>query len=469
MSSPEGGIAALTIADLSKFIESKAISPVDLTEAYLQRIEATEEDLNAFITLTADHALNAAQEAADAIAKGEYRGPLHGIPFAAKDNFATAGIRTTSGSQARLETVPMENAAALRALAQAGAIALGKANMTEWALESTGRNDFFGWALNPWDKGRMPGGSSSGCAAAVTAGNAPFALGTDTGGSIRVPSALCGLSALKPTYDAVARHGTTTLSWSLDHIGAMAHTIEDVALVMEALANSTQHAGLPARRLNVYTECFTDGIREMRIGVPKATVSTAVDPEVAVAFNQALQELEGLGAHVTEVSLPDLDLVAATCAAITITEAAAAHDATIRQEGDSYDPVIRRRIEAGLFIPGVTYLQAQRARTLITRQVLSALQGVDVLALPTVPVAAPSIEATAVDLGGMRMPVNAALPRLTQLFNLTGMPAASAPCGFNADGLPIGLQIAGPAFADAQVLRILHAFQQATDWHKRRP
>ncbi|MEX2430796.1 MAG: amidase, partial [Dehalococcoidia bacterium] len=323
MSSQGGGISALTVAELAKHIAAKTVSPVDVTEAYLQRIEATEEDLNAFITLTADQALAKAKQAEIEIGKGGYRGPLHGIPFATKDLFWTKGVRTTSGSESALEFVPEEDATAVRRLQDAGAISIGKTNMAEWAFDATGRNEFFGWAYNPWDKERMPGGSSSGSAVAVAAGGAPLAIGTDTAGSIRIPAALCGLSGLKPTYGLVSRHGVTPLSLSLDHVGPLAHTVEDVALAMDALAG--RDASDPYSKESqsaIFTESLTAGIQGLRIGLPYGLAPHMADPDVRDAFVKALAILEELGARVEEVALPELELAPPAASVITRVEAA---------------------------------------------------------------------------------------------------------------------------------------------------
>ena len=470
MSGAAGGIGALTVAELGKHLRAKAISPVDLTEAYLQRIEATEEELNAFITLTAEDALAAAKQAEQEIAKGDHKGPLHGIPFATKDLFWTAGVRTTSGSEADLEFVPQEDATVVKRLRDAGAFSIGKTNMSEWAFEITGRNEFFGWACNPWDKERMPGGSSSGSAVVVAAGGAPLSLGTDTGGSIRLPAALCGLSGLKPTYGLVSRHGVTPLSWSLDHAGPLAHTIEDVALVMNVLAGYDPNDPYSANvQLASFTSSLNNSIQGLRIGIPREYILDIIHPEVEASFKHALVTLEGLGAHVEEVSIPELEWAPLVGATITPVEAARYHDKRIRLHGDNYDQAIRRRIEGGFFVPEETYMQAQRVRTLIGRKLAETLREVDVLATPASITPAPRIDSATVAIGKATLPVRAALTRLTQIFNINGLPAASAPCGFSNGGLPMGLQIVGPAFEDATVLRVLHAYQQATDWHQRRP
>jgi aspartyl-tRNA(Asn)/glutamyl-tRNA(Gln) amidotransferase subunit A len=460
-------LAGLTIAELAPRLRDRELSPVEVAEASVRRMEATEPDLNAFITRTGDQALAAARAAEAEILAGNYRGPLHGIPFVTKDLFWTKGVRTTSGSQADLGFVPGDDAGVVQRLQDAGAYSVGKSNMSEWAFSIIGENEFFGWPHNPWALGRVPGGSSSGSAAAVAAGVAPLSLGSDTGGSIRVPAALCGLTGLKPTYGLVSRYGATPLSWSNDHAGPLARTARDVAIAMNALAGHDPRDPYSANRPSTdHAAGLESGIAGLRVGVPREFVWDVIDPEVEALVRAAIARLAGLGAIITDVSLPELGMIPA---GITPVEAAAYHDDRIRRDGHLYNQRIRKAIEAGLFIPAATYVQAQRVRAMIGRKLAAAFRSVDVIATAAVPVGAPAIDVDTLTVSGQTLPTRRVLTRLTSPFNLNGHPALSAPCGFTADGLPVGLQFVGRPFEDATVLRAAHAYQGVTDWHMQRP
>ena len=462
----------LTIAELASRLSSKQLSPVELAEASLRRAEATEPTLNSFITLTGDRAIAAAKQAESEIVAGNYKGPLHGIPFVTKDLFWTQGVWTTSGSEADEEFVPGEDSTVVRLLQEAGAYSLGKTNMSEWAFSITGYNTHFGWPNNPWGLDRMPAGSSSGTASSVTAGVAPMGLGTDTGGSIRSPASFCGLTGLKPTYGLVSRYGVTPLSWSLDHAGPLAHTAEDVALTMNVLAAHDPKDPFSARRPVVdFAQGLNDGVAGLRIGVPLEYVWDVLDSPVETSVREAIAELGRLGATIVEVSLPELEWASHMGGTITVTEAAAYHGDRIRRDGDRYDQRTRRRIESGMFISAATYHQAQRVRAMVGVGLARVFHDVDLIATPTMPTAAlpQEIALTTVEIGGKAYPTSAAMTRLTQVFNVNGHPALSAPCGFSHENLPIGLQLVGRPFEDALVLQAAHAYQQATDWHTRRP
>jgi aspartyl-tRNA(Asn)/glutamyl-tRNA(Gln) amidotransferase subunit A len=460
-------LAGLTIAELAPRLRDRELSPVEVAEASVRRMEATEPNLNAFITRTGDQALAAARAAEAEILAGNYRGPLHGIPFVTKDLFWTKGVRTTSGSQADLGFVPQDDAGVVQRLQDAGAYSVGKSNMSEWAFSIVGENEFFGWPHNPWALGRVPGGSSSGSAASVAAGVAPLSLGSDTGGSIRAPAALCGLTGLKPTYGLVSRYGATPLSWSNDHAGPLARTARDVALAMNALAGHDPRDPYSVNRPAVdHAAGLESGIAGLRVGVPREFVWDVIDPEVEALVRAAIARLAGLGAIITDVSLPELGMIPA---GITPVEAAAYHDGRIRRDGHLYNQRIRKAIEAGLFVPAATYVQAQRVRALIGRKLATVFRSVDVIATATVPVGAPAIDVDALTVSGQTLATRRVLTRLTSPFNLNGHPALSAPCGFTTDGLPVGLQLVGRPLEDATVLRAAHAYQDVTDWHMQRP
>ncbi len=463
-------LTGLTVAQLARRIRGKDVSPVEVADAFLRRIEAVDPKLNAFITRLDDHARRAAAAAEAEIMAGEYRGPFHGIPVGLKDLFWTKGVRTTSGSLLDADFVPTADSAVAERLQAAGAYCIGKLHMTEFAFDGTSRNHHYGPARNPWDTSRMAGGSSSGSGVAVASGEAPIAIGTDTGGSVRVPAALCGVTGLKPTYGLISRYGVTPLSWSMDHVGPLARTAEDAALALNALAGRD-----PRDRASVesptqdYTQNLDRGVKGLRIGVPREYVWDMVEPEVRGAFDEAVAVLESLGAEVVEVSIPGLELINPAGSVVQTSEAATIHRSRLLAYGDRYDPVIRRRFESGLFIPAEAYLTAQRVRAGCRRSILDALERVDLLATPTTSIAAPLIEQERVVVNGQDVSTREAVLRITRIFSAAGLPAVSAPCGFTAERLPIGLQLVGKPLADALVLQAAHAYQTVTAWHTARP
>lgn len=468
MTTRDSELTALTVAQLRRRIQQRSVSPVEVTDAFLRRTEALEPRVGAFITLTAERAMDAARAAERAIVAGHHRGPLHGIPVAVKDLFWTAGVRTTSGSAIDANFIPDTDATAVARLQEAGAYSTGKTNMTEYAFDPTGRNAHYGAPHNPWKHGHMTGGSSSGSAAAVAAGFVPLALGSDTGGSIRLPSALCGLTGLKPTFGLVSRSGVTPLSWSLDHAGPMARTAQDCAIALNAIAGhdpADPYSASAAR--HDYVRELDGGIRGLRIGVPRAYVDELLMPEVAAAFDEALRDLAALGASVEEVSVPEIGWSSAIGIAIINTEAASLHAQNLRMRPQHFDPAVRVRLESARFLPAPAYLEARRARVLLIGAFQQAMRRVDVIATPTTWMTAPLQSQRTVTANGEEQPIRDTFNRMLRTFNITGMPAVSLPCGFSTDGLPIGMQLAGRHFEDGLVLRVAHAFQQATDWHTR--
>ena len=463
-------LTRLTVAQLAQRIRGKEVSPVEVADAFLRRIEAVEPKLNAFITRLDDHARRSAAAAEAEIMAGEYRGPFHGIPVGLKDLFWTEGIRTTSGSALDADFVtPVDSAVAAR-LQAAGAYCIGKLHMTEFAFDGTSRNHHYGPARNPWDTARMAGGSSSGSGVAVASGEAPIALGTDTGGSVRVPAALCGITGHKPTYGLISRYGVTPLSWSMDHVGPMARTVEDAALALNVLAghDPRDRASLDTPTQD-YTQGLDKGVKGMRIGVPREYVWDMVEPEARGAFDEAMAVLESLGAEVEEVSIPNLELINPAGSVVQTSEAATIHRSRLLAHGDRYDPVIRRRFESGLFIPAEAYLTAQRVRARCRQSILDTLDRVDLLATPTTSIAAPFIEQERIVINGQEVSPREAVLRITRIFSAAGLPAVSVPCGFTQERLPIGLQLVGKPLADALVLQAAHAYQMATAWHTERP
>jgi len=455
----------LSIAEAANLIRRKKLSPVELTEACLQRIGRLDARLRTFITVTREEALAAAQQAASAIAHSDYKGSLHGIPLALKDLFDTAGVRTTAGSKIMADRVPAEDAEVTARLKAAGAVILGKLNMHEFAYGATGVNPHYGATANPWDPTRISGGSSSGSGAAVGAGMALGALGTDTGGSVRIPSALCGITGLKPTYGRVSRRGVVPLSWALDHVGPMARSAADAALLLGVIAGHDPGDETSSEEpVPDYAKLLEErGLKGLRVGVPREYFFDNLDAEVAAAVRGAISTLEELGSQVSEVSLPHIDEAPAAVNAIMLPEALAYHRRWLAERPQDYGDDVRGRLEMGLLYPAVSYIEAQRLRSLIVEEWReSVFDQVDLLAVPTTPITAPSLEEA-------DLQATLALVRFTNPFNLLGVPAVSVPCGLTSGGLPIGLQLVGRWFEEGTVLGAAHAYQQATDWHKRAP
>jgi len=456
--------ARLSIAQAAALIRTREVSPVELTRACLARIEAVDSRLNAFITVTADEALGAARQAEGAIAAGRYLGPLHGIPVALKDIFGLAGVRMTAASRILAENVSAEDAEAAARLKAAGAVIIGKLNMHEFAFGATGINPHYGPARNPWDTERVTGGSSSGAGAAVAAGECLAALGTDTGGSIRIPASLCGVVGLKPTYGRVSRRGVLPLSWSLDHVGPLTRTVEDAAIVLQAIAGRDEgDASSSPEPVPDYRSALRDGLRGLRIGVPSHFFFDTLEPDVKDAVRRAIASIEGLGAVLEEVSLPYMDELPGAVMAVMLPEALAYHQKWMAERPQEYGDDVRYRLELGATYLAVHYVQAQRLRELAVQAWRDhVFDKVDLVVTPTTQCAA-----TPIEQGDLQMTLS--LIRLTNPINLLGLPAISLPCGFTGQGLPAGLQLIGRWLDEATVLRAAYAYEQAAEWHKRGP
>ena len=465
-----GELHYMSAWELSGLIRNRDVSPVEVVEACLAQIEKTEPTLNSFITLMPEQARSAARRAEEEIGRGNYRGPLHGIPVGLKDLFNTAGVKTTSGTRIYDNYVPDEDCTVATRFGQAGAILLGKLNMHPFAFGPTGENGDYGHMHNPWNPERITGGSSGGSGSAAAAGQCTITMGSDTGGSVRIPAALCGIVGLKPTYGRVSRAGLTPLSWCLDHPGPMVRTVEDAALTMNVIAghdprdHATSDAPVPD-----YTTALTGDIRGLRIGVVKEYFETEIDPSVAELTQQAIAVLGELGAEIVDVSLPLYEYAQPISNAILSAEATAAHRDVLLSDGDKMYPQVRERLEEGFFISAAEYLRAQQARQVFCQQVAGLLESVDLLAGPVEPVTAPKILERRIEIGGQALPAVPMLTKYTRVYNITGSPAISVPCGFGPDGLPVGLHLAGRNFDESTVLRAAYAYQQATDWHTRRP
>lgn len=463
-------LTRLSIAEAGERLRRRTLSPVELTRAYLDRIRAEDAAARCYITVIEEHALAAAAAAEREIGSGEYRGPLHGIPIALKDLVMTRGIRTTCGSRILKDWVPDADATVAARLAEAGAILLGKLNMHEFAYGPTGVNPHYGTAANPWGRDRMPGGSSSGSGAAVAAGLCAGALGTDTGGSIRIPASLCGIVGLKPTYGRVSRAGVVPLAWSLDHIGPMTRTVTDAALLLQALAGhdpadpSTAAVAVPD-----YRRASDADPRDLRIGVVREAVFERLHPEVRAAVEAAARMLERLGVRVKDIRLPRIHHAGPATFAIITAESMAYHEPYLRTRASEYGADVRARLLTGQFVLATQYLKAQRARQVLRAEVDAVLASVDALLLPTTPIPAPRIDEREATVDGVREDVRAWLTRCTRPINLTGHPALSLPCGLTSEGLPVGLQLVGRHFDEATLLRLGRAYEAVSPLRDRQP
>lgn len=453
-------------------IATKEVSPVEVVRAHLARIERLDGTLRSYITVCADAALEAARSAEAALATGQPIGPLHGVPIALKDLVDTRGVRTTGGSRILADRVPDVDATVVTRLTRAGAIVLGKLNMHEFAYGPEGLNEHYGQTRNPWDAtvARVPGGSSSGSGAAVAAGLAPAALGSDTGGSIRIPASLCGITGLKPTYGRVSRAGVLPLSWSMDHVGPMARSAADCALVLGAMAGydpadpTTSVLPVPD-----FTAGLGHDIKGLRVGLLRGVFADGLVPELSEAIDAAARQLQDLGAIVDEVTLAQMAPVPAATFAVVAAEAFAYHAAWMRTRPQDYQRDVRDRLFVSAFVSGAQYVQAQRIRALVRADVDAALARRDVLLAPATPIASPPLGQRETTIDGAPIDVRAALLRFTRPFNFSGHPACSVPCGFTGDGLPLGMQIVGRPFDEVTVLRVGDVWQRVTDWHTRRP
>jgi len=454
-------IAYATIRELGARYRKRELSPVEVTRALLARIEKLDPALHAFVTLTPDRALADARAAEEALRRGDER-PLLGIPVGHKDIYLTRGIRTTGGSALFADWVPDSDSTVGRRWQDAGTVLLGKLITHEFAFGLQFPGHRFQPARNPWNLEHIPGGSSSGSGAALAAGLLHGATGSDTGGSIRGPAAFCGITGLKPTYGRVSRAGVMTLSWTLDHTGPMARTVEDCAYLLQAIAgHDAADPACSTRPVDDYVGALDGSVRGLRIGVPRNYFFEDADTDNVRAFEDALGTLRKLGADVRDLQIPAFNL-SRSFMLIMLPEAFAYHEQDLRLHPELYGEMLRERLLTGALVAGPEYVQAQRVRMQICADVAEVMKTVDVLATPTTPKTAPTFKT-------MYDP-ELAFPRTNMPpFNLTGQPTLALPCGLSASGLPLSLQLSGRAFEEATVLRLGHAYQRATDWHTRRP
>jgi aspartyl-tRNA(Asn)/glutamyl-tRNA(Gln) amidotransferase subunit A len=446
----------LTLEAAEASISSRQLSPVELIESVLVRIEATESSISAFAHVTANQARKSALAAENEIAAGRYRGPLHGLPLAVKDLYDTAGVPTTASSAVREGNVPNSDALVVRRLLDAGMIMVGKTFTHEFAYGS-----FTPPTRNPWNLDHIPGGSSGGSAAAVAAGSCMVALGTDTAGSIRMPASFCGVVGLKPTYGRASKRGVTPLAWSLDHVGPLSRNVRDVALVMNAIAGHDPcDVGSVDAPVPDYTADLASGVAGLRIGVPTNYFFQHVADDVERAVRAAIESLQALGADVREVAVPHADVLMAAEWGIMLPEASAYHQRSLRDCGDLYGADVRVLLEAGEMVLATDYIKALRVRAVIQAAWKAMFRDIDVLVTPTVPFAAPRTGESEVTWGdGAVEAVHDATIRLTSPANLTGLPALSVPVGFSQAGLPLGMQIHGRPFDEATVLKVGYAYE----------
>ena len=456
----------LTIAKIAPLLRRKQISPVELTEFFLERIQRLQPALNAFLTVTADLARKQARQAEKEILRGKYRGPLHGIPLSLKDLFYTAGIRTTAGSKILRNFVPGENAVVVDRLFEAGAVLLGKTNLHEFAYGVTNNNPHYGPVHNPWDLKRVSGGSSGGSAAAVSAALGIASLGTDTGGSIRIPSAACGVVGLKPTRGLVSLHGVIPLAFSLDHVGPICRCVEDAALMLEVIASPAGRNSTNWPQMGrLFSRPLRQGAKGIRVGIPKQYFFDRLNKDVRGYVLTACAILYQLGAELREVEFRGMKDAAPLVGVITVGEALSYHWKWLQSRARDYGADVRERMEANRTQRTVEYLQAQEKRRIHTAAFLKVFESVDVVAVPTLPVLPPFIGQKEIAWGRTKEDVRVALLRMTRPGNLTGLPAISLPCGSTADNLPVGLQLFGRHYDEAVLLRVAYAFERATPWH----
>jgi aspartyl-tRNA(Asn)/glutamyl-tRNA(Gln) amidotransferase subunit A len=453
-----------SILEAGQLLQRRELSPVELTKNCLAQIEKLNPTLNAFITVTAESALMQARSAEAEILRGHWRGPLHGIPLALKDLVDTAGIRTTAASAVFKDRIPTEDAEVVRRLQDAGAVLLGKNNLHECAYGGSSMISYYGEVRNPWNTAHITGGSSGGSAAAVAADLCYGAIGTDTAGSVREPASQCGIVGLKPTYGRVSLRGVIPLSLSLDHVGPIARTVSDAAVMLQAIAGyDAKDAYSTNMPVGDYLAAIRRGSTTARIGVPRKFFYEDLDPEVASAVEQALEVLRTLAS-----SLSEIEIDVPTDRTLPTAEAYAYHAEFVARSPELYQAETLRRIRKGEDISSVEVEQRRRELEQIRSEIHKVFEGVDFLVTPTTPVPAPAIAELKQDPDLLR-PRELLLLRNTRPVNVWGLPAISVPCGFTNAGLPIGLQIIGPHWREDRVLRLAYAYEQATAWHKRSP
>lgn len=456
--------------ELAFRLRKGTLSAVELVDAILARIEDLNSKLHAFITVTSESAKSAAKKSDAALKSGRRLAPLLGIPYACKDVFWTRGIPTTAGSRVLEGWVPKQDAAAVDRMGRAGAILIGKTNLHEFAYGPTGENKVFGTVPNPWDSQRLAGGSSSGSAAAVSCGLVPFALGTDTGGSVRAPAGLCGIVGLKPSYGLVSCFGVIPFSWSLDHVGLFTRTVEDAAVVLESLAGyDSRDLASATGKVPRYAKALTGEIDGLRIGMPRSYFFENVDDEILKAASRVLLCAERLGAKIVEVEVPDMQGARTVSLVVQLSEALSYHSTLLSTKRELYGDDVRSGLAVGQFILAEHYVRAKRMMTLYRQQIAALFEKIDLLFTPSGPMVAPPIGTREVTIAGRSEVVGNAHTRFTSFFNMTGQPAMSMPSGWHSTGLPMGIQLIARPFEESTLLRVGDALERALDIETRRP
>ena len=457
----------LSIEEAGGLLRKRKLSPVELVDAALARIVRENPGLNAFLTIVAEDARRRARLAERALRRGIARGPLHGIPISLKDNFWTRGIRTTAGSKILSQFVPDKDSDVASRLARSGAILLGKTNMHEFAYGITNENPHYGPVRNPWAQERISGGSSGGSAAAVATGMGFASMGTDTGGSIRIPASLCGIVGLKPTYGLVSFADVVPLAETLDHAGPLGRSVTDVCITLQAVAGKFPKGA----RAPDYRKLRQSIPRRFRLGWPKEYFFDRVDVEVRQAIDAATKVMESAGARFEDIDLPHLAESLEPSTNIAMAEATRYHESQgyFPARAAEYGADVRKRLELGREVRAVDYLNAFAVKREIEKEFQTAYARVDAIIAPTLPIAAPRLGENEVTIEGEKESVRSALVRLNRPANLTGDPAISIPCGFTRAGLPIGLQLIGPHWSEARLFAIALAYEDASEWHKQHP
>jgi aspartyl-tRNA(Asn)/glutamyl-tRNA(Gln) amidotransferase subunit A len=463
----ESDLAFLSIGQAARLLGRREISPIELVNASLARIERWNHTLNAFLTVSAARARRQAGLAEKEIRRGICRGPLHGIPVSLKDNFYTRGIRTTAGSRILEDFVPDRDSDVAARLARAGAILIGKTNLHEFAYGVTTENPHFGATHNPWALDRMAGGSSGGSAVAVATGMGFASVGSDTGGSVRIPAALCGIVGLKPTYGLVSVEGVIPLAESLDHVGPLARNVPDACIMLQSISGEYPKGVKPPD----YRKLGQVRLRRFRIGWSEEYFLERVDPEVRGVMEKAVKCFESLGARIEEVSLAGLAASVGPSTDMAMAEATHYHESQgyLPALREKYGDDVRQRLEQGDKVRAVDYLRSLAVRGQLKQDFEAAFRRVDMILAPTSPIAAPRLGEREVEIAGEKETVRSALVRMNRPANFTGHPAITVPCGFTHEGLPVGMQIIGPYWSEARLFAIAFAYEEATEWHKRHP
>ena len=461
MSGRESEFLRWSIKEISKHLRSKKISPVEVVTALLERIQDVDPIINSYITVMSDEALNAAKQAERQITKGKYKGAMHGIPIGLKDLIYTEGVRTTMGCEIFKDFIPDDDATAVKKLKQAGAIIIGKLNTHQFAFGPTGDRSYSGAVRNPYNLRKVTGGSSSGSGAAVAAGLCYGALGTDTGGSSRIPAACCGVIGMKANFGRVSKYGVFPLSWTLDHVGTLTRTVEDNMILLQSIAGyDSKDPYSLHERFDLDISTVKSNIRGKIIGVPTSFYFSGITDEIRETVEGALKSFEKMGAKIETVTIPHIEEIATAHFVTIASEAYVVHEERLRSRPEMIDEEVRNRILSGILPTASEYIQAQQLRHLAIREFNQLFERIDVLVTPTTSTVATDIDQREIVIGGKPQPVRSALNRLTGPTTFLGIPSISVPCGFSRDGLPIGMQLISKAFDETTAYRFAYAFEK---------